>query len=68
MPTIPPKVCAQCGKPCGLIDAAPLCLACTLLCATAEPEDRERWLATSRPGGLRESLAVLERARADYGA
>ena len=31
-------------------------------------EQRERWLATSRPGGLRDSLAVLERARADYGA
>jgi hypothetical protein len=30
-------------------------------------EQRERWLATSRPGGLRDSLAVLERARADYG-
>jgi hypothetical protein len=29
---------------------------------------RERWLATSRPGGLPESLAVLERALAEYGA
>jgi hexosaminidase len=31
-------------------------------------DQRERWLATSRPGGLRDSLAILERARADYGA
>jgi hexosaminidase len=30
-------------------------------------DQRERWLATSRPGGLRDSLAILERARADYG-
>jgi hypothetical protein len=29
---------------------------------------RERWLATSRPGGLPESLAILERALAEYGA
>jgi hypothetical protein len=29
---------------------------------------RERWLATSRPGGLRESLALLGRALEEYGA
>jgi len=29
---------------------------------------RERWLATSRPGGLADSLALLERARAEYGS
>jgi hexosaminidase len=29
---------------------------------------RERWLASSRPGGLRDSLAPLERALAEYGA
>jgi hypothetical protein len=28
---------------------------------------RERWLASSRPGGLRDSLALLERALGDYG-
>jgi hypothetical protein len=27
---------------------------------------RERWLASSRPGGLRDSLALLERVRAEY--
>ena len=29
---------------------------------------RERWLATSRPGGLRDSVALLERALEEYGA
>jgi hypothetical protein len=28
---------------------------------------REHWLASSRPGGLRDSLALLERALGDYG-
>lgn len=29
---------------------------------------RERWLASSRPGGLRDSMALLERALAEYAA
>ena len=31
-------------------------------------QQRERWLATSRPGGLADSLASLEHALAEYGA
>ena len=38
-----PHRCASCGKPCGLIDAAPRCLACTLH-GTDETDDHD-WLA-----------------------
>jgi len=44
-------------------DAAALRADLTELVAT----QRERWLASSRPGGLPDSVALLERALAEYG-
>jgi hexosaminidase len=52
----------------GQLDTGPDCAALARDLELRIAEQRERWLATSRPGGLRDSLAVLERARADYGA
>jgi hypothetical protein len=51
----------------GLLGAGPDLPALRRDLAERIATQRERWLATSRPGGLADSLALLERALAQYG-